>query len=478
MRRAGLLRDYAIAAATVAAVTVATLHWPGTLGLPSAALLLLLPVLLVSARGGIGPSLFAAAAAALAYNFFLLPPQFTLRIHGADNAVSFIVLFAVALVTSRLATALKARERQAQQEAQASAETAKLAALMSGQEDLNAALAKGLVFIEGRQGATRIVSREAMPKDDPAFGPLDLSAAAWAIHNGDMAGHGTNIFPSADWTFLPLGQRGAADVDVVAVARPLQGTRPPPGALRAQVALLAQTRDRLILQEERRERRMLEERDTLRRTLIASLAHDFRSPVTVLRGELEALRLESPAADRALAQAQRLSRKMDDLIGIARIEGGAVRPAPEPVDLVDVVTGALEASGAATAELRIARHVAADLPLVSADPVLLRHVLINLIDNAARHARAMIGIAADEGRGSVVLTVTDDGPGIPEGEEEAIFDRFVRLEGSDRSGGSGLGLAIVKGFCQAMDIDVQASTRASGGACFTLTFPVFGATPS
>ncbi len=473
MLRAGLLGDYLIGAVWVAAVTVAAYAWPGTLGLHSAALLFLLPVLLVSARHGAGPGLFAATAAALAYNFFLLPPLFTFRVHGLDNVVSFVVLFAVAVVTSRLATALKARERQAQREAQVSAEVAELAAHLAGQDDLSAALANGLAFIEARHGSARIIGRDALPRDDPAFGPLDLSAAAWAIHNGDMAGCGTEIFPSADWAFLPLGRAGSGDLDVVAVARRPDGTRLPLDSLRPQVSLLAQTRDRLILGQERRERQILEERDALRRTLLASLAHDFRSPLTVLQGELEALARESPQAERALAHAQRLSRMMDDLVGIARIEGGAVKPALEPVDLVDVVSAALEASGAAATGLRITRAVPVDLPLVSADPVLLRHVVVNLIDNAARHAISMIAISASSSGGPVTLRVDDDGSGIPAGEEEAVFERFVRFAGSDRSGGSGLGLAIVKGFCDAMGIGVRAGRRDGGGASFALTIPAF-----
>lgn len=474
MWRAGSLGDYLIAAASVAAVIAASCTWSETLGLPSAALLLLLPVLLVSARGGAGPGLFAAASAALAYNFFLLPPQFTFRVHSLDNVVSFAVLFAVALVTSRLAAALKAREREAQRQARISAETAELAALLAGQDDLDMALRRGLDFIEARHGSARIIGRASLPQGDPAFGPLDVSAAVWAIHNGDMAGNGTAMFPSAEWVFVPLGRGGAGDVDVIAVAPPAGVRHPRLDALQPQISLLAETRDRLILQRERRERRVLEERDALRRTLLASMAHDFRSPLTVLHGELEALATAAPEAARALAQSQRLSRMMDDLVGITRIEGGAVTPVPEPVDLVDVVTAALEASGAAATGLRIARDVPADLPLVRADPVLLRHVLINLIDNAARHAVSMIAIAASAAGGPVTLTVDDDGAGIPLGEEEAIFDRFVRVDGSDRSGGSGLGLAIVKGFCDAMGIGVRAGRGPGGGASFALAIPSYG----
>lgn len=471
-------QPYLLAAASVALVTVVTGRWIGTLGLASSALLFLLPVLLVSARG-VGPGLFAAATGALAYNFFLLPPRYTLRVHGFDNVVSFVVLLAVALVTSRLATALKARQREAEAEAHASAEAAQLAALLAGREDLASAVKVGLSFVEARHGAARVLRHDEPLENRDDFGALDLSAAAWAVHNGDPAGHGTGIVGGADWTFLPLGRRGGGDVDVLAAVRPADGTPRSPQSLarlRAQAAVLGEARDRLGLLEERRARQQLEERDALRRTLLASLAHDFRTPLTVLHGDLESLAQESPgpAVERMLAQANRLDRMMDDLLGIARIEGGALLPAPEPVDLVDIVAGAAEAAGPALAGFRLIRDVAADLPLVHADPVLLRHVMTNLLDNAMHHAASTIEISAAEAGAGVTLTVSDDGPGIPAGEEAAIFDRFVRLAGGDRTGGSGLGLAIVKGFCDAMGIEVRAGNGPAGGARFTLTMPVFG----
>jgi two-component system sensor histidine kinase KdpD len=113
-----------------------------------------------------------------------------------------------------------------------------------------------------------------------------------------------------------------------------------------------------------------------------------------------------------------------------------------------------------------------ELPLVEADPQLLHHCLINLIDNAARHSgEGAIRIAGAASRGEVRLTVEDEGPGLPQ-EQERALDAFMRIDGSDRKGGAGLGLAIVKAFAEAMGASVTASNRRGGpGAVFTLCFP-------
>ena len=119
----------------------------------------------------------------------------------------------------------------------------------------------------------------------------------------------------------------------------------------------------------------------------------------------------------------------------------------------------------------VAIDLAADLPLVRADPRLLHHILINLIDNGARHGGGAIRIAGRRVEGGVALSVEDEGPGLGRAPE-ALFGTFERIAGSDRKGGAGLGLAIVKGFAEAMGLSVAARNRKGGkGAVVTLSFP-------
>ena len=463
---------YAFAALGVAAVAWLTSAAFARLGLASCALLFLLPVLFASARGGIGPGLFAALAGAAAYNFLLLPPVFSFRVHGADNVISVVVLAAVALVTSRLATRLKAREADALTRAEASGEAAELSALLSS-GDAESASERGVGWLAAHYGAALQLDQASLTEEGAGLGSLDLSAAAWALHNGDATGHGTAIMPAAEWSFIPLAPRGRTNEHLLAIARPSGGaTRSETqlAHLRELALLLGQANDRAAREREQRERERIEQSDRLRRTLLASLAHDFRTPLTVITGQLAALSGNSAEAGEALRAARRLDRTIEDLLAAARLEEGSLAPAYENLDLVDAVAGAAEAV-VLPPRIVLEREIAPDLPFVRVDPVLLHHVLLNLVDNAARHAKARVDVTARTESGRVLLSVSDDGEGIPEAERARIFERFARIEGSDRREGAGLGLSIVKGFADAMGIAVEVTAAASGGACFTLALP-------
>lgn len=471
MRRSAT--SYVFALVGVAAVAWLTSKALPVLGLASSALLFLLPVLYVAARGGIAPGLFAALAGAAAYNFFLLPPRYTFRIHGLENLVSVFVLVAVAVVTSRLATRLMVREAEALERARLSDEAAELSVILAG-HPAQTALAKGIDWVALRYGDLRLLAEAALPNGDAAFSSLDLAAAAWALHNGDLTGHGTEVMPAADWTFFPLAPKNRKDGHVAALARPNGGGRREAielGHLAQLCLLLGQCRDREALEAERRERERLEEADRLRRTFLASLAHDFRTPLTVITGRLALLAQDNPDARDALTAAQRLDRMMTDLVGVARIEAGSLAPVMESLDLIDAIGQAVDGLTAPQG-LSIQRNVPADLPFVTGDPVLLHHIMSNLIDNALRHATTTATLDARQAGETVLFSVSDDGPGVPEAERDRIFERFVRLEGSDRTSGSGLGLAIVKGFADAMGMAVSVDAAPPSGTCFTLAMPI------
>ncbi len=168
---------------------------------------------------------------------------------------------------------------------------------------------------------------------------------------------------------------------------------------------------------------------------------------------------------------------MADLLGAARIEGGSLVPAMESVDLVDAFGTACDGL-AVPPGLVITRSIPADLPFVIGDPVLLHHILANLIDNALRHAVSHVTLGAHQDGESILVSVGDDGPGVPAAERLRVFDRFTRVQGTDRTSGSGLGLAIVKGFADAMGMTVSLGAAPAGGACFTLAIPPVGRRPA
>ena len=216
-------------------------------------------------------------------------------------------------------------------------------------------------------------------------------------------------------------------------------------------------------------------RDRLRAALLSSVSHDLRTPLTAVIGAADELDhgCTPELIGTIKSEAARLNRFVANLLDMARVEAGAIRLAIEAIDLSDAVTGAAHDARRALAGHPVRLDVPPDLPLVRADPQLLHHCLLNLLDNAGRYGDPSTEIVIEGVNrfGEVRLAVLDHGPGLPPGRETEVFDTFTRLAGSDRAvGGTGLGLAIVKAFAEAMGMGVEAAGR-EGGAAFTLVFP-------
>lgn len=442
-------------------------------------------VLAAAALWGIGPGVVAGIAAALAYNFFFTEPIHTLRMDRVADAVTVVVLLIVALVTSRLAAGIREQARLAAAHATRNATIAGFAArlLSSSTEEENATTACGelhtlfdcnAIVVTGLPEPMLLAGVPAGNR----LTPSDIAAAALTLESGESAGRGTARIQPAEWQFHAVSSKGSV---IAAVGLARDDGAPPVDY--DQLPLLANLLDQLALaleraraEADRREVTALRDRDRLRGALLSSVGHDLRTPLTAIIGaaaELRRAKTKDPELVRTIeSEAGKLERYISNLLDMARIEAGAVKLKTEPVDLVDAVAAALKDLRSGLANREVTIDLPANLPLVKADPQLLHHCLINLVDNAARYTgEGAIRISGAFFRGGVRLSVEDDGPGLPQDEERAL-DAFMRIEGSDRKGGAGLGLAIVKAFAEAMGASVTASNRLAGrGAAFTLRFP-------
>lgn len=448
-----------VAIVVIGAITVAATVDALRIGPAAAGLLYLLPVLWASARAGLNAGLASAAAAAFCYNFFLLDPRYTLRIHGVGDVAAFLVLTVVAVVTSRLASDLRAREMEARRRAEAREAEAELAARLARLHHRRELDAAALDYFSERFGDAHLVRGDDLAAKRTSLSPLDAAAAAWALHDGSTSGRATEVMPAADLSFVSLGH-GSKDVLALAPRdRDVAFTNEIASGL---ARIWVQARDRLAVEAERQAREEAESREAMRRTLLAALGHDFRTPLTILKSGLA--ELEGEPAARLGREVDRLVRLSDDLIASARLEGGPP-VALEPVDLVDVAASVVPVDGS-DAGVEVHTSIPDDLPLVKADAVMLVHLLGNLVDNAVRHARFQVTVEAGEEGGRVRLDVRDDGDGLDPAIEGMLFERFVA--GSDREGGSGLGLAIARDLATAMGAELSAANDPQGGARFSL----------
>jgi two-component system sensor histidine kinase KdpD len=248
-------------------------------------------------------------------------------------------------------------------------------------------------------------------------------------------------------------------------------------------AALAIERVRLVDDVDRAKRTMETER--LRAALLTSLSHDLKTPLAAILGAagmLRELTAKLSPSDREelvstiIGESERLNRFIANLLDMTKLESGAVAPKTAPHELGEIVAAAIKRAGTVLASHRIDVDLPGDNPLVRVDDVLLEQVLFNLLDNAAKYAPAdtTIRIRAWREGSSVLLQVLDEGPGIPPGDLERIFDKFYRVQKADHvRAGTGLGLAISRGFVESMHGSITAGNRTDrSGAVFTIALPV------
>jgi signal transduction histidine kinase len=222
----------------------------------------------------------------------------------------------------------------------------------------------------------------------------------------------------------------------------------------------------------------LEAQERLRRNLMADVAHELRTPLSVIRGRLEGLLdgvyvRDDATLELLIEETKLLERLVEDLRTLAHAEGGTLRLQREPTDigvLIHEVARSLEV-GARSRQVELSASPAGDLPLLDVDPFRIREVLTNLVTNAIRHTPAggRIAIGAKAESNQLRVEVEDTGAGIPPEDLAKVFDRFAK--GAD-SQGSGLGLAIARNLVAAHGGEISARNRPEGGAVFTITLPV------
>lgn len=241
----------------------------------------------------------------------------------------------------------------------------------------------------------------------------------------------------------------------------------------AELAALAEERDRM--QAEMVEAEALRRSDELKTALLRSISHDLRTPLTSIIAGGAALGSPTTTSDEreelsaaVVSEGERLSRLVENLLDMSRLEAGKAQPHSEPIDLAEV----LEAARAAIGRPEVVRlAVDPELPLIDADAAQLERAFANLLENAARHGggRPVLVKSMLLG-GKITVRVIDQGPGIPESERQRIFEPFQHGEGGS-GGGAGLGLAIAKGFIEANGGKITVDSVVGQGSSFVVAMP-------
>lgn len=488
-------RRYLAAIGASLATALVALPLLPLLDVANVGMLFLLTVVLVAIRLGRGPAIAATLVGFCA--LVLAAPRRQYDVSEFKYTVALAVMLAVGWITARLTSDLR-------EQAQAAiGREARTRALYEFARALSVALQTEQVFEITRRFLARSFDARAailLPDDAgrlrwpepgceaderaPVLSVLDMAAAQWTFDHAAPAGAGTSTLPSNPYLYLPLlapmRSRGVLAVRVPDVAALLVPERRE--LLDAFAALAAIALERVHYVDVAQDAVVRMEGERLRNSLLAALSHDLRTPLTGLVGLSESLTLSRPplaAAQMELAhalrdEARRMSTLVANLLDMARIQSGGVKLNLQWQVVEETIGSALHACrwqlGARTVGTRIPRG----LPLVRFDATLLERVLCNLLENAGKytppHATVTVAACADDGW--LRVTVADDGPGLPAGREDALFEKFVRGQQESNIAGVGLGLAICRAIVEAHGGGMRAWNLLDAGACFELSLPL------
>ena len=505
--------------------------------IPNISILYLLIILWLASTRGRYAAILASVIAFLSFDFFLVPPLYVFTIAHPEEWVALFVFLVTALLTGQMASTLRYQAQEAQRRERETYVLYELVRTTNNDEQMEQQLhtiAKAIVTVFSSWGihdcmillpdsSSGILNAQASAPhslDHRELSDDERSIAMQIMKNGQAVGlHDVSLAPQRSPGFSPrviirntaLGH--AARVRLI----PLKTAGQTVGVLRLgiQSGPFYQTNAETLLEEQERtdprtiffwtfldqaisviERarlrresmrvEILQRTDALRKSLLSSVSHDLRTPLSSIKAAASSLLQVDVQWDeeerRSFAQAiereaDRLNRLVGNLLDMSRIEEGVLKLEKDQYSITDLVQNVLEHMHPLLQQREIRTHLEENLPLLDFDSIQMDQVLTNLIENAVRYTpRATpidIGLARNDGE--ILITVADRGPGIPQADLERVFDKFYRVQRDKKSNnptGSGLGLAVCKGIIEAHGGHIQALPREGGGVIFSVTLPI------
>ncbi|WP_301100745.1 DUF4118 domain-containing protein [Propionivibrio sp.] len=482
---------FVLAVLACAATTLIATPLLGFLDPANIVMLFLLTVLLVAVSLGLEAALLAAFLSVGLFDFFFVPPRFSLEVQDGQYLVTFVVMLAVALITGRLTGGLRQQADESDREALRSR------ALYEMARDLSGALMVEQVAEITRKFLRSVLDADAMILLPDSTGSLQPCAGQQdvrlqieprlAIMSFD-GGKPVECPQLADSGYAvlylplkaPMRVRGViAVVPADSCAETLLDQRE---RLETMASLAAIAVERLHYVEVAQHTQVQVVSERLRSSILSAISHDLRTPLTALVGLADSLTVSKPplgevaqeTAEAIRQQAERLAGLVGNLLDMARLHAGDITLQKEWQPIEEVIGASIKLLGRALAEHPVKVSLAKDFPLVEFDAVLIERVLCNLLENAAKYSPpgSPIEIVVQARDDRVEVAVCDSGQGFAVEKNSATFEMFVRGELESSTPGVGLGLAICKAIIDAHAGTITAANRAPGGACVTFSLPL------
>ncbi len=484
--------QYISAAAAVCAVALVCFPLISFLGYQTVSMILLLTIALLPLKLSAGPVLLAAALSAIIWDFFFIPPRFTMFIGSGQDILMVIAYFAIATVTGTLTARIRAREkavRRREERAVALYSLTKDLAIASGQDNVARVAVLNLKKFFGAEIAVFLsdpdgdIFKQAHPMSTYHVDEKEFTIPAWVYWNEKKAGKFTDTLPYAHATYYPMsGPR--YPLGVIGI-RPLNNQ--PLGTdeetlLQNFISQIASTLEREQLNELAKKSIAFVESERLYNTLFNSISHELRTPVAAIISAAESLRERGTAGKRDVrgdlvseihTAAERLNRLIDNLLDMTRLESSKISPVFDWCDMHDLLNASVKKLERELSSHRVTIDVAASMPLVKLDFTLIEQAVTNLLHNAAIYtpAGSAITVRVLPEDDKCIMIIADNGPGFPPEALPRVFEKFYRVPGT-QAGGTGLGLSIAKGFIEAHRGSITAENGPDGGAQFTVSLPL------
>ena len=501
------LSAYVAATAIVAAISALAFAASYHVSLANLVMLYLLGVIFAAMRLGRGPGVYLSFLSVVSFDFFFVEPRWSFAIADTEYVLTFAVLLITSLTISHLTSSLRHQARSA------SRRERRTAVMYAMARELGAALTEGQII----EIATRHVSevfgarmaillpdstekvRQKIDTPDPLTAlpddKLSLDVAQWVYDKQQAAGFGTDTLPSTAAYYLPLkAPMRTRGVLALMTARADELAVPEQQRLidtfASQIALAL---ERVHYVEIAQDALVSMESERLRNALLATISHDLRTPLTAIVGLAAVLSERLQHKGRAVDEPAELAEAIHDeslhmvslvnnLLDMARLQASGVRLDLQWSMLEEVVGAALAVCRRMLGARPVTVKIAADLPLVKLDAVLMERLLANLLENACKYARtgeplSIDAIAIHEGDEKFLkVSINDLGPGLIPGTETSIFEKFTRGDKESATPGVGLGLAICQAIIQAHGGRIGARNRKNAdgaviGASFWFTLP-------
>lgn len=444
----------------------------------------LLGVAIIAVRYGRNESLLGAVLGVALFDICFVHPRGTFAVSDAQYIVTFGVMLVVSVLISSLTLRLKEQTRASskrERETAALYEVSRQLASTRKREVMASVAARKAAEVSGSDAAVFVMGADGVPqvladsKTGFELAEKELGVVKWVFDNVRPAGRGTDTLAGAEGMYIPLkgstecigvlGLRAASDESMDSAVRHMVES------IASQLALAL---DRTVLAKESHEATLRVESEKLRSSLLSSVSHDLRTPLASIEGAASILVEEADLSERARTlaitiqdESQRMARLIRDLLDMSRFEGGGVELNLDWQSLEELIGSAILRTENMFST-PVHATIPADLPLLKLDGILVEQVFVNLLENASRHGGrdSKVEVMARRTYQWVEVIVSDDGKGIPTGEEELLFEKFRKRGG----GGFGLGLAICKAVMVAHGGTIVARNREQGVE-FILEFP-------